>query len=108
MSADTFYEEPKLLNPLISFDEDRVTNELIVKEEQYIPDDWLAEVAAMKVDSANHKTGDFYHVASIPLVVVDDLMINYGFDVMNAPVRETLAMLKRYALDKFILTNKTI
>jgi hypothetical protein len=108
MSQETFREEPKLLDTLVSFDEDRSTDELIIKREQHIPDDWLSEVAKQKVDSANQRTGDFYHVASIPVEVVDDLLRTYGFDVMNAPVRETLKMLNRYALDKFILTNKRI
>ena len=108
MSAETFYEEPKLLDTMVSFDEDRVTNDLIIKREQYIPDDWLAEVAKQKVDSLHTPTGDFYPVASVPVEVVDDLMRTYGFDFMNAPARECLAMLRRYALDKFILTNKRI
>lgn len=108
MSAETFYDEPKLIDTLISFDEDRSTNDLLIKREQHIPTDWLSEMAKMKVDSANQRTGDFYHVASIPTAVVDDLMVRYGFDVMNAPVRETMRMLNKYALDHFILTNKRI
>jgi hypothetical protein len=108
MSAENFHEEPKVLDTLISFDEDRSTNELVIKREQHLPDAWLSEVAKQKVDSANKRAGDFYHVASIPVSVVDDLMARYGFDVMNAPVRETLKMLDRHALDNFILTNKRI
>jgi ABC-type microcin C transport system permease subunit YejB len=108
MSAETFHEEPQVLDTMVSFDEDRTTNELIIKREQHIPDDWLSEVRKQKVDSANQKAGDFYHVASIPVEVVDELMRRYGFDVMTAPVRETLKMLQRYALDDFILTTKRI
>jgi ABC-type microcin C transport system permease subunit YejB len=108
MSAETFHEEPQFLDTLVSFDEDRTTGELIIKREQEIDDDWLSEVRKQKVDSANQKAGDFYHVASIPVEVVDELMRRYGFDVMTAPVRETLKMLQRYALDDFILTNKRI
>jgi hypothetical protein len=108
MSAETFREEPKLLDTMITFDEDRSTDELLIKREQHLPDDWLANIARQKVDSVNQRAGDFYHVASIPVEVVDDLLRTYGFDVMTAPVRETLKMLKRYALDKFILTNKRI
>lgn len=108
MSAETFFEEPKLLDTLVSFHEDRVTNDLTIGYEQEIPDDWLAEMALMKVDSVNQTAGELYHVASIPVAVVDDLRIRYGFDVMTAPVRETLRMLNRYALDSFILTNKRI
>lgn len=108
MSAETFYQEPQVLDTLISFDEDRVTNELIIKREQHIPDDWLSEVAKQKVDSKNQVAGDFYQVASIPVAVVDDLLRLYGFDVMTAPARETLKMLDRYSFDKFITTNKRI
>jgi hypothetical protein len=108
MSAETFYDEPRLIDTLISFDEDRSTNELQIKREQHIPTDWLHEMAKMKVDSLNHRSGNFLHVASIPTVVVDDLLVRYGFDVMNADIRETLKMLNRYALDHFILTNKRI
>jgi hypothetical protein len=108
MSAETFHEEPKVLDTLISFDNDPSTDDLIIKRSQEIPDDWLSEVSKQKLDSANHKTGDFYQVASIPVSVVDDLMLRYGFDVMTAPVRETLKMLNRYALDHFITTNKRI
>ncbi|MCP1937388.1 ABC-type microcin C transport system permease subunit YejB [Bradyrhizobium japonicum] len=108
MSAETFHEEPQVLDTLVSFDEDRATGELIIKREQEIDDDWLSEIRKQKVDSANQKAGDFYHVAAIPVEVVDELMRRYGFDVMTAPVRETLKMLQRYALDDFILTNKRI
>ena len=108
MSAESFYEEPILLDTLVSFDEDRSSGELIIKREQQIDNDWLSEISKEKVDSLHTPTGDFYRVASIPVAVVDDLLLTYGFDVMNAPVRETLAMLKRYALDKFITTNKRI
>lgn len=108
MSAETFHEEPKVLDTMVAFDEDHTTNELIIKREQIIPDAWLSEVRKQKVDSKNQKAGDFYHVASIPVEVCDELKRRYGFDVMTAPVRETLKMLQRYALDDFILTNKSI
>lgn len=103
-----FYEEPKVLDTLVSFDEDRSTGDLIIQRSQEIPDDWLSEVRKQKVDSANQKAGDFYHVASIPVEVVDELMRRYNFDVMSAPVRETLSMLKRLELDDFITTTKRI
>ena len=108
MSAETFYEEPKLLDTLVSFDEDRSTGELIIHRTQELPDDWLSDVAKQKVDSASHKMGDFYPVASIPVEVCDELLRRYGFDVMNEPVRATLKMLDRMAFDDFILTTKRI
>jgi hypothetical protein len=108
MSAETFREEPKVLDTLVSFDEDRTTNELIIKREQHIPDDWLSDLRKQRVDSANQKTGEMLHVASIPVEVCDELYRRYGFDVMTAPIEETLKMLQRYSLDAFILTNKSI
>jgi hypothetical protein len=108
MSAETFHEEPRVLDTLVSFDEDRSTGELVIKREQEIDDDWLSEIRKQKVDSVNQKAGEFMHVASIPVEVCDELYRRYGFDVMTAPVRETLKMLQRYALDDFILTNKKI
>jgi hypothetical protein len=107
MSAESFYEEPTVLDVLIAFDEDMSTGDLIIKREQEIPDWWLQEMANLHTGKLD-ATGDFLHVASVPCVVVDDLRVNYGFDVMTAPITETVAMLRKYALEKFILTNKTI
>jgi hypothetical protein len=108
MSAETFHEEPKVLDTLVSFDEDRSTNELIIKREQHLPDEWMSDLRKAKVDSVNQRSGEMLHVASIPVEVCDELNRLYGFDVMTAPIRETLKMLNRYALDSFILTNKRI
>lgn len=108
MSAETFREEPRVLDTLVSFDQDRTSNDLIIKREQHIPDGWLSELAKQKADSVHTPAGEFHQVASIPVEVVDDLLRTYNFDVMTAPVRETLAMLKRYSLDKFITTNKRV
>lgn len=106
MSAETFYET-NVIDTLISFDEDMSTGELIIKREQEIPDWWLSEIINLKTDALT-PCGDWLHVASVPVVVVDDLLFNYGFDVMNAPIRETVAMLRKYALDKFLMTSKRV
>ncbi|WP_368508095.1 hypothetical protein [Bradyrhizobium lupini] len=106
MSAETFYET-NVIDTLISFDEDMSTGELIIQREQEIPDWWIADMMQLHTGKLD-KTGDFLHVAAVPTVVVDDLLFNYGFDVMTAPIAETVAMLRRYALEKFILTSKRI
>lgn len=107
MSAESFYEEPRVLDTLVSFDEDPVTNQLLIKREQHIPEEWLSHIRKQKVDTANERIGDgFYPVASIPVEVVDELLRRYNFDVLAAPIAETLKMLDRLALDDFILTNK--
>lgn len=100
--------ETTLLDTGVAFDEDRSTGELIVKREQHLPDEWLSDLRKQKVDSVNQRSGDYLHVASIPVEVCDELMRLYGFDVFTAPVHETLKMLNRYHLDVFILTNKRV
>lgn len=109
MSADTFYEEPQLLDTLVNFDEDRTTGGLIIERTQEIPDDWLSDIAKQRVDSVNTRWGDFGHLAAIPVEVVDEIHRKYGFDIMACnSAREILNMLRRYEFDKFILTNKRV
>ena len=108
MSNETFFEEPKLLDSLVAFEQDRASDDLIIKREQHLPDEWLSDLRKQKVDSVNQRSGDMLHVAAIPVEVVDDVYRMYGFDIMTAPVPETVKMLKRYALDIFILTNKRV
>lgn len=108
MSQETFYEEPQLINSLVSYDQDADGKNLYVTKSQEIPDDFLSDLADKRNASTNERANDFYHVASVPIAVVDHLLTNYGFDVMNAPVRETIAMLKRLELDHFLATQKRI
>jgi hypothetical protein len=108
MSAETFHEEPQLLDSLVAFDEDRGTGDLIINRTQHIPDDWLSELRSARADSVHQRSGEMLHVASVPVEVCDELLRMYGFDVMTAPVQETVKMLKRYELDVFLLTNKRI
>lgn len=88
--------------------EDRSDNSLTVKQEQFIPGWFLDDLADERQASTNTRAGEFHCVAAIPEVVVIDLKQKYGFDVLTAPVRETLAMLRRRDLDLFIATNKRI
>jgi hypothetical protein len=108
MSAETFFEEPQLINSLISFDQDADGHNLYINNTQEIPDEFLRAQADKRLASTNERASDFYEVAQIPIAVVDHLLAHYGFDVMKAPIRETLAMLKRYELDVFLSTLKTI
>jgi hypothetical protein len=108
MSSDTFYEEPQLINSLVSFEQDADGRSLYVNTTQEIPDSFLDDLADRRLASTNTRANDFYLAASIPIAVVEDLLTNYGFDVMTAPIRETMAMLKRRELDQFIATKKRI
>jgi hypothetical protein len=108
MSQETFYEEPQLINALVSFEQDADGKTLYVNKTQEIPDDFLRAQADKRLASTNERATDFYEVASIPIAVVDHLLTHYGFDVMTAPVRETLRMLKQLELDQFLSTQKRI
>ena len=108
MSSDTFYEEPKLLNTLVSFDQDADGKTLYITKNQEVPDSFLADLADRRLASTNMRANDFYLAASIPIAVVEELLTNYGFDVMTAPISETMAMLRRRDLDQFIATQKRI
>lgn len=101
-------ESPALIDKLVSFDQDRTTNDLIIKHEQHIPDEFVSALKAEKVTTTHERMGEFYRVASIPVSVVEDLKRRYNFDVMTEPVQETLKMLKRLDLDAFVTTNKRV
>jgi hypothetical protein len=108
MSNETFYEEPQLINSLVSFDQDVDGKNLYINQTQEITDDFLQAQADKRLASTNERASDFYEVASIPIAVVDHLLTHYGFDVMTAPVRDTLRMLKQLELDQFLSTQKRI
>lgn len=107
MSDKTFYEEPTVLDTLVSFDQDRTTNDLIIKRTQEVPDDWRMANRATREESTHRRT-DFEPVASIPVEVADFLLRVFNFDVMREPFKATIAMLKKHHLDDFILTNKQL
>jgi hypothetical protein len=108
MSKETFYEQPKVLDGLVSFEQDADGKNLQIIRTQEIPDWYLAQLAEERLASTNNRAGDFHHVASIPVEVCEELKRRYGFDVFKEPVRATLAMLRRLDLDLFIATSKKI
>lgn len=108
MSKETFYEQPTLLDGLVEFEQDADGKNLQITRSQEIPDWYLDQLAEKRLASTNERAGEFYHVASIPVEVCDELKRRYNFDVFKEPVRATLAMLKRLDLDKFIATQKRI
>jgi hypothetical protein len=91
-----------------SFDEDRTDNHLIIKRVQDISDDFMSEIRNARDGNAAARSGEFLHVASVPEATVLELRFKYNFDVLTAPVRDTLKMLRRLHLDNFIATNKRI
>lgn len=91
-----------------SFEQNDGFGTLTIKRHQFIPDDFVAELKAGKMDSANKISGDMLKVMSIPVSVIEDLKRVYGFDAMEEPVRRTISLLKALGMDAFITTDKKI
>jgi hypothetical protein len=96
-----------LIDSEVSFDQDRTTNDLIIKHSQYIPDSFISDLKSEKMDSLHKRSGDFMLALSVPVEAIQDMKLRYGFDAMEAPIAEVRKMLQRLHLDAFIATNKT-
>jgi hypothetical protein len=97
-----------LIDAEVSFDQDRSTNDLIIKRHQYIPDDFVDALKSDKMDSARRPSGEFLHMCSIPVSVIEDLLEFHNYDAMNEPIRKTISKLKELGLDAFITSDKQI
>lgn len=92
----------------VDFDQDRSSNDLIIKHHQYIPDSFVSDLKAAKMDSTRQRSGDMMLALSVPVEVIQDMQRLYNFDAMNSPIKEVRAMLQRMQLDAFIATDKQI
>lgn len=92
----------------VDFGQDRSTNDLIIKRHQYIPDDFVSDLKAGKIDSKNTRSPDMLKVMSIPVSVIEDLKRLYNYDAMEEPIRRTIQLLKALHMDAFITTDKSI
>jgi hypothetical protein len=95
-----------VIEKLVGFEQD-TNGSLVMRESQFIPDEYLSALKRDKVDTLHTPMGDFYQVAEIPTKLVD-LWKRQGFDVMREPIRDILARLRKHDLDVFITTNKRI
>lgn len=100
-------QEPKVIDKLVSFDEDASTGDLLIKHEQYIPEDFISQLKRDKIDADHRPSADFERVASLPVILVEEWK-RVGYDVFQEPVRKTIARLKAEGLDAFITTNKQV
>ena len=78
---------------------------LVIKHEQYIPDDFISDLRKEREDSLHTPAGEFHRVASIPTAWVDKWKAE-GFDIMVEPINEVLKRLRKEQLDGFITSNK--
>lgn len=91
----------------VDFDQDRSTNDLIVRQHQHIPENFLSDLKSNKMASASQRSGEFMLALSVPVSAIQDMKDKYGFDAMNAPIAEVRKWLQKLHLDTFIATNKT-
>lgn len=100
-------DKTQMFDPEVDFEQDRSTNDLIIRHTQHIPDNFISDLKSNKMASASQRSGDMMLALSVPLEAIEDMMTNYGFDAMNASIADVRKMLQRLHLDAFIATNKT-
>jgi len=108
MSKETFSEEPKLIDTLVSFDNDASTGNLIIKRTQSIPQSFINRNREIREGNRKTRSGWWLPVASIPTEIADDLKRRLGIDVSTAPFKEVIRVLKQENLDYLILTDKVV
>lgn len=104
-------QQPHVIENLVSFDEDHTDSaagpQLIIKNEQVLPDEYISTLKREKIDTLHTPSGEFVRVATIPTSVVEAWQ-REGFDINNEPIRDILARLRKLDMDAFITTNKRI
>lgn len=108
VSSIIFPNDPVLLDEEVAFDQDRTTNDLIIRHAQHIPDSFISDLKANKIDSVNTRSGEMMLALSVPVSVIEDMKRLYNFDAMEAPIAKVRKMLERLHLDAFIATNKRV
>lgn len=109
-------KQPLVIDELISFEEDYTDpvtgTQLIIKREQDIPEDYISQLKADKIDTLHDRFGNhFYRVAHIPTSVVQK-WDREGFNIDKIAkedlVKEVLKVLNRLDMDAFITTRKKL
>jgi hypothetical protein len=83
----------KTIEKLVSF-ETAPGGDLVIKHEQYIPDEFISDLRREREDSLSTPAGEFHRVLSIPTALAD------------APIGEIKKRLQKAQLDAFITSNK--
>lgn len=94
-----------LIEASTSFDEN--ADGLLIKQAQELPDNFLSDLRAQKLDSTSQREREFMHVAAIP-EIVHLQWLKEGYDCTREPIRETVKRLRNLQLDDFIVTNKRV
>lgn len=107
---DPTYTPSKLImhDNEVDFTQNDGFNTLTIEHHQYIPDNFVSDLKAGKMDSLHAPSGEMMLALSVPTGVIEELMTKYQFDAMNARIAEIKRMLEKLHLDAFIATNKRI
>lgn len=95
----------QIIDPRVEFLDGDSTNPFVVKKTQEIPQEFLDAVKDAKFATSNAPMGNYHRAASIP-TVIHEKWLREGFDCTQAPLKETLARLRREGLEAFITTTK--
>jgi hypothetical protein len=101
------FDQSLMFDEEVAFDQDRSTNDLIIKRYQFIPDDFVAKLKAGKMDSKNTRSSDMMLAMSVPTSVIEDIKAKFHFDMMQEPIKRSMTMLRALGLDAFITTTKS-
>lgn len=80
---------------------------LFIKKDQYISDDFLTRNRDARFESSHNRAGEYHHMASIPVVVVEK-WLKEGFDIYKESAKAIIKRLKQENLDAFLTSNKSI
>ena len=82
---------------------------LVRQDSQHISDTLLTSLKDKRHETASQLEGDFMHVASIPVIIVQKWQ-KEGFDIMQPGVtyKEIVARLRAENLEGFLATDKSV
>ena len=78
-----------------------------IKRSQEIPDQFFDDLAAQRLEGSETQSGEYWKVASIPAVVVEQWM-REGFNIYEAPAKDIVKRLRRLGYDKLFATSKSV
>lgn len=101
-------KEPKVIDSLVSFDEDYSDShegtKVVIKKTQHLPEWWIRDRMNEKVNSDHTRLGEFVKFASIPIAVVEQ-WDREGFKIEEATPAEIVRRLNNLHMDAFVTTR---
>lgn len=81
----------------------------VFKRTQDIGEHFLSDLASQRIDSANASIGDFHHVCSIPVVVIEKWMAE-GFNIYdkNITAKDIIKRLQGQDMTGLMATSKNV